>query len=120
MMPQQPVIGAVAALLPLVYEELRKLVAIRLVAEPSGHTLQPAALVHEAALGSSRTRIRQPGRRSATAAGHPPHPHRPRRAKRADRSPIDGDFALNAAFGNKKQSDHKGSAKRQIAYTVGQ
>ena len=41
---------AVAAdqLLPLVYDELRKLAAQRLAAEPSGHTLQPTALVHEA------------------------------------------------------------------------
>lgn len=37
-------------LLPLVYEELRKLAAARLEAEPSGQTLQPTALVHEAYL----------------------------------------------------------------------
>src|SRR5437763_5702077 len=41
---------AAAALLPLVYDELRKLAAARLSAEPSGHTLQPTALVHEAYL----------------------------------------------------------------------
>jgi RNA polymerase sigma factor (TIGR02999 family) len=41
---------AAAELLPLVYEELRKLAAVRLVTEPSGHTLQPTALVHEAYL----------------------------------------------------------------------
>jgi RNA polymerase sigma factor (TIGR02999 family) len=35
-------------LLPLVYEELRKLAAARLAEEPSGQTLQPTALVHEA------------------------------------------------------------------------
>ncbi len=35
-------------LLPLVYEELRKLAAHKMAAEPSGHTLQPTALVHEA------------------------------------------------------------------------
>lgn len=35
-------------LLPLVYEELRRLAAARLAAEPSGNTLQPTALVHEA------------------------------------------------------------------------
>lgn len=35
-------------LLPLVYEELRKLAAARLAQEPSGQTLQPTALVHEA------------------------------------------------------------------------
>jgi len=35
-------------LLPLVYEELRKLAAARMAQESSGHTLQPTALVHEA------------------------------------------------------------------------
>jgi len=41
---------AAANLLPLVYHELRKLAAARLAAEPSGNTLQPTALVHEAFL----------------------------------------------------------------------
>jgi RNA polymerase sigma factor (TIGR02999 family) len=36
------------ALLPLVYEELRKLAAHRMTAERSDHTLQATALVHEA------------------------------------------------------------------------
>ncbi len=35
-------------LLPLVYEELRKLAAARMARESAGHTLQPTALVHEA------------------------------------------------------------------------
>ena len=35
-------------LLPLVYEELRKLAAHKMAAEPAGQTLQPTALVHEA------------------------------------------------------------------------
>ena len=35
-------------LLPLVYEELRKLASARMAQEMSGHTLQPTALVHEA------------------------------------------------------------------------
>jgi RNA polymerase sigma factor (TIGR02999 family) len=44
---------ASAELLPLVYEELRKLARVRLAAEPgggAGMTLQPTALVHEAYL----------------------------------------------------------------------
>jgi RNA polymerase sigma factor (TIGR02999 family) len=41
---------AAAELLPLVYDELRKLAAARLAAEPAGQTLQPTALVHEAYL----------------------------------------------------------------------
>ncbi len=35
-------------LLPLVYQELRKLAAHRMANEAAGHTLQPTALVHEA------------------------------------------------------------------------
>jgi RNA polymerase sigma factor (TIGR02999 family) len=35
-------------LLPLVYEELRKLAAVRMTNERPGQTLQPTALVHEA------------------------------------------------------------------------
>jgi len=41
---------AAAQLLPLVYDELRRLAAARLAVEPSGNTLQPTALVHEAYL----------------------------------------------------------------------
>ena len=37
-------------LLPLVYDELRKLAAARLAQEKPGHTLDPTALVHEAYL----------------------------------------------------------------------
>lgn len=36
------------ALLPLVYEELRKLAGARMASSSSDHTLQPTALVHEA------------------------------------------------------------------------
>ncbi len=39
---------AAAQLLPLVYQELRKLAAARLAQIPPGQTLQPTALVHEA------------------------------------------------------------------------
>src|SRR5215210_444898 len=41
---------ASADLLPLVYDELRKLAAARMAAESPDHTLQPTALVHEAYL----------------------------------------------------------------------
>ncbi len=37
-------------LLPLVYDELRKLARSQMDREPAGHTLQPTALVHEAYL----------------------------------------------------------------------
>jgi len=42
--------AAAAQLLPLVYDELRKLAAARMATEPNGHTLEPTALVHEAYL----------------------------------------------------------------------
>src|SRR4026207_1184296 len=40
--------AAADQLLPLVYEELRKLAAHRMANEAAGQTLQPTALVHEA------------------------------------------------------------------------
>jgi RNA polymerase sigma factor (TIGR02999 family) len=39
---------AAADLLPLVYDELRQLAAVRMAAEAPGHTLDATALVHEA------------------------------------------------------------------------
>ena len=57
---------AAADLLPLVYDELRKLAAARLAAEAPGQTLQPTALVHEAYL-----RLVGDGQaRTGTAAAH--------------------------------------------------
>jgi RNA polymerase sigma factor (TIGR02999 family) len=41
---------AAAELLPLVYDELRKLAAVRMAAENPGHTLDATGLVHEAYL----------------------------------------------------------------------
>jgi RNA polymerase sigma factor (TIGR02999 family) len=41
---------AAEQLLPLVYDELRRLAQGQMGREPSGHTLQPTALVHEAYL----------------------------------------------------------------------
>jgi RNA polymerase sigma factor (TIGR02999 family) len=50
---------AAEELLPLVYDELRRLAAVRMAAEAGGQTLQPTALVHEAWLqlvgGHART-----------------------------------------------------------------
>lgn len=39
---------AAEELLPLVYEELRRLAALKMADQPPGQTLQPTALVHEA------------------------------------------------------------------------
>lgn len=41
---------ATEKLLPLVYDELRRMAAIRMATEAAGQTLQPTALVHEAYL----------------------------------------------------------------------
>lgn len=46
--------NASAALLPLVYDELRRHAAVRMANEPAGQTLQPTALVHEAWLRISK------------------------------------------------------------------
>jgi RNA polymerase sigma factor (TIGR02999 family) len=45
---------AVHALLPLVYDELRKVAAHKMSSEAKAHTLQPTALVHEAWLRLAR------------------------------------------------------------------
>ena len=42
-------------LFPVVYDELRRLAAAKLAAEPAGHTLDATALVHEAYVMGSRT-----------------------------------------------------------------
>ena len=81
---------AAEQLLPLVYDELRKLAAQRLAQEKPGQTLQATALVHEAYLrlvGRRTARLEQPrpflrrGRR-----GHAPHPRRERPPQGAARS----------------------------------
>jgi ECF sigma factor len=67
-------------LLPLVYEELRRLVAHRMANEAAGQTLQPTALVHErlVALGRQRSSGEVPELRPLLrrrVRGHAPHSH---------------------------------------------
>src|SRR5687767_10447733 len=50
---------AAEELLPLVYEELRRLAAAKMARESPGHTLQATALVHEAWLRLSSQRNQQ-------------------------------------------------------------
>src|SRR5205823_1830363 len=68
---------AAEQLLPLVYEELRKLAAVKLAQEKPGQTLQATALVHEAYLrlvgGEKKSEVR--GQKSDNAA--PPSDLRP-------------------------------------------
>ena len=56
---------AAEELLPLVYDELRKLAAQRMAKEAAGQTLQPTALVHEAWL-----KLVGPGPQSWNSRGH--------------------------------------------------
>jgi RNA polymerase sigma factor (TIGR02999 family) len=56
---------AAEKLLPLVYDELRKLAATRMAAEPAGQTLEATALVHEAYL-----RLVGGGKRAWDSRGH--------------------------------------------------
>ena len=94
---------AAEQLLPLVYDELRKLAAQTLAREKPGQTLQATALVHEAylrlvgaepaaALERPRPLLRRGGR------GHAPHPRRqrppqaPRPTRRRDERVEPGDL----------------------------
>lgn len=56
---------ATQKLLPLVYEELRRLARYKMAGESSGHTLQPTALVHEAWL-----RLVSPGQQNWQNRAH--------------------------------------------------
>jgi RNA polymerase sigma factor (TIGR02999 family) len=57
--------NAASALLPLVYEELRRLAAHKMAREKPGQTLQPTALVHEAWL-----RLNESNRQEWRGRGH--------------------------------------------------
>lgn len=57
--------NAADQLLPLVYEELRKLAARKMAQEAPGQTLQPTALVHEAWL-----KLAKPGPQLWNSRGH--------------------------------------------------
>ena len=62
---------AAEKLLPLVYEELRRLAAAKMAKEVPGHILQPTALVHEAWLrlvGGEERRFQNRGHFFAAAA----------------------------------------------------
>jgi RNA polymerase sigma factor (sigma-70 family) len=67
---------AAEALLPLVYEELRKLAAVKLAMEQPGQTLQATALVHEAYLrlvgGGKEARTEEPKNQQTGARNQEP------------------------------------------------
>ncbi len=58
---------AAEELLPLVYEELRRLAAAKLARESPGQTLQPTALVHEACRKGKQNQRSEPEPRSASS-----------------------------------------------------
>ena len=59
---------AATDLLPLVYEELRKLAAVRMAQERADHTLDATALVHETSSSNTgATSLRRPPRRCAAS-----------------------------------------------------
>ena len=66
--------GAAEQLLPLVYDELRKLAAQKLAREKPGQTLQATALVHEAFLRLVDARAAGAGITAAISS--PPRPRR--------------------------------------------
>ena len=63
-------------LLPIVYDELRRLAAKNLAAERPGQTLQPTALVHEACDQTPivQTAVCDVAIHSTTQPATPPHP----------------------------------------------
>jgi len=63
---------AAEKLLPLVYEELRKLASQRLMHEKPGQTLQATALVHERTCGWWMWITRSSGTAAATSSPQPP------------------------------------------------
>jgi hypothetical protein len=67
-------LSAAKQLLPLVYDELRRLTAKRLASEKPGQTLQATALVHEAYLRLVRGRQAEGGTVWGTSSPLPPRP----------------------------------------------
>ncbi len=61
---------AASQLLPIVYDELRRLAAQKLAREPSGQTLQPTALVHEAYLRLVSNQSREASQDHWAGRGH--------------------------------------------------
>lgn len=89
-----------ADLLPLVYDELRRLASARLADEPRGHTLDATALVHEAFL------------RLRSAPGFESKGHFLRTAARAMRRVL-------VDHARRKRADRRGGAGRRYELSEG-
>ena len=120
---------AAADLLPLVYDELRRLAAARLADEKPGHTLQPTALVHEAYLRlvGGRADARYTGRAHFFAAAaaamrrilidHARRKHRARRGGGMKRVELDelGDVEMVAESGGADELEALDGALARLA-----
>jgi len=105
---------AAEELLPLVYEELRKLAAHKMANERPGHTLQPTALVHEAWLrlvGDRASEFENRGHFFAAAAEamrrilveRARRKHREKRGGGAEHVDLD-ELEIAAPMGNEEES----------------
>jgi RNA polymerase sigma factor (TIGR02999 family) len=132
---------AAARLLPLVYDELRKLAAQRLVREAPGQTLEPTALVHEAYLrlvGDGEPHWENRGHFFAAAAeamrrilvDHARHRAALKRGGHARRLPLDDQvdvagqqnedlLALDEALGDLERHDPRAAGLVKLRYFSG-
>jgi RNA polymerase sigma factor (TIGR02999 family) len=94
-------------LLPLVYEELRRLAAQRLAQEPSGQTLQPTALVHEAYV-------------RLVAGGDAAAPHEPRWDSRGHFFAAAAEAMRRILIDNarRKQTTKHGGSRQRVAVDI--
>lgn len=108
--------GAIERLLPLVYDELKKLAAHQLRRERLDHSLQPTALVHEVFLKlAAQRQVDELGRSHFLALGAQAmrrilvdHARRRRRSKRgggATRMILDDDLAADRTLSRQRETD---------------
>jgi RNA polymerase sigma-70 factor (ECF subfamily) len=99
--------GSTEQLLPLVYNELRRLAARHLQSERSGHTLAPTALVHEAYLRLASADNRWADRKHFFAVAatvmrrilvdHAKERHRQKRGGHAEKVPLEDSMNVSVA-----------------------
>lgn len=133
--------GAAAQLLPLVYDDLRRLAAHRMAQEPPGRTLQPTALVHEAWLrlaGENKDRwesraqffaaaaeamrrilVDQVRRRQALKRGGRNQPEPLEESDLAEPVPADEMLAVNEALDRLAAEDPRAADLVKLRYFVG-
>jgi len=132
---------AAAQLLPLVYDELRRLAAAKLTNEAAGHTLQPTALVHEAWLrlaGSERQQwcgrshffgaaaeamrrilIDQARRKASAKRGGDPEREELHESRRELKAPSEEILAVNEALEALAAEDATAAEVVKLRYFVG-